>query len=94
MLYQWLIKNEFLYELINPSTPIIAIPIAVLGSIDSVLGSVDLWRDKDIVIDDMIILVVDYFSSINKLRFDISLFFIDPFIYRLLYLHKKVKRNS
>ena len=31
------------------------------------------------------------FSLINKLRFDISLFFIDPFIYRLLYYIRKLK---
>ncbi len=31
------------------------------------------------------------FSLINKLRFDISLFFIDSFIYRLLYYIRKLK---
>ena len=30
-------------------------------------------------------------SLINKLRYDISLFFIDPFIYRLLYYIRKLK---
>ena len=31
------------------------------------------------------------FSLINKLRYDISLFFIDSFIYRLLYYIRKLK---